>query len=288
MLWTDILSGDFEAAVEQSKGVCGLVVGCVEHHGKHLPLGQDVIHAGGVAEIAAEKEPIVLFPHMYFGEKQGAGEFAGTIIFSSKLIFDILTETCAEIARNGFKKIVLINGHGGNVAMLNNFARSILHDKNEYMVFVYNSSSAWPKVSEMIEMIDGGKRDYFPELTDDDIQVLRNHVANCKVSGHGCFRETGITLGLRPDLVDLSRLNDVDGCSTHRLDHISKAGFYTPFGWMSSYPNSLSSDGHDGNNERIGRSLVKYASDKMAEAFKILKDDAECEKYMYEWLAKQK
>ena len=98
MLWTEILSGQFEAAVEKAKGVCALVVGGVEQHGNHLPMGQDVIHAGGVTELAAQKEPVVIFPHMYFGEKQGAGEYPGTIMFSSKLLFDILTESCAEIA----------------------------------------------------------------------------------------------------------------------------------------------------------------------------------------------
>ena len=47
MLWTEILSGQFEAAVDKAKGVGVLVIGCVEHHGKHLPLGQDVYHAAG-------------------------------------------------------------------------------------------------------------------------------------------------------------------------------------------------------------------------------------------------
>lgn len=288
MLWTDILSGQFDKAVEESKGVCGLVVGCVEHHGKHLPLGQDVIHAGGVAEIAANKEPIVLFPHMYFGEKQGAGEFQGTIMFSSKLIFDILTESCEEIARNGFKKIILINGHGGNGAMLNNFARSVLHDKKDYMVFVYDVSKSWPKAQTIVDMVEDGQRDYFPELIDEDIELLRNYAVNCTTRGHGCLMETAVTLGVRPDLVDLSKVNDVDGRNVQRLSHLSKAGIYTPFGWMADFPNSLSSDTHDGNNERIGRSVVKYASDKLAEIFKLIKEDTACEEYHKQWLEKQK
>lgn len=287
MLWTEILSGDFEAEVEKSKGVCGLVVGCVEHHGRHLPLGQDVYHAAGVAELAAEREHFVLFPHMYFGEKQGAGEFKGTIMFSSKLMFDILTESCEEMARNGFKKIVLINGHGGNTAMLSNFARSVLHDKKDYMVYIYNITKSWPKVPQMLEMIQAGDKRYFSELTESDIAVLQNYVDTHTASGHGDLVETAMTLGSRPDLVDMSRVNDVDGRSTHHLDHLTKLGFSTHFDWMSSYPNSLSSDAHDGNNERIGRSVVDYAADRMAEAFKVLKEDKVCEEYHKQWLAKQ-
>ncbi len=287
MLWTEILSGDFEKAVEESKGVCGLVVGCIEHHGRHLPLGQDVYHAAGVAELAATREPIVLFPHMHFGEKQGAGEFKGTIIFSSKLMFDMLTESCEEIARNGFKKIVLINGHGGNGAMLNNFARSVLHDKKDYMVFTYDASKSWPKEQQILDMIAAGDKRYFTDLTEEDIAVIQNYVDNHTASGHGDLMETAMTLGCRPDLVDMSRVNDVDGRSTHLLDHLKEVGLSTHFDWMARYPNSLSSDAHDGNNERIGRAVLDFAADKMAHAFKVLKEDTVCEEYHKAWLAKQ-
>lgn len=288
MLWENLRADQFVPAIELSKGVCAMAVGCVEKHGLHLPLGCDVLHSSGVLELAAEKEPVCVFPKMYFGEKQGAGEFPGTIIFSSKLLFDILTESCAEMGRNGFKKIVLVSGHGGNTAMLNNFARSVLYKKNDYMVFVYSASSAWPKVQDMLDIIDAGDRDYFPELTDEDIATLRNYIKTNTVSGHGCLMETAIMLGLHPELVDLTKVNDESGASTHYMDRLTQAGYYTPFAWMANYPNSYSSDAHDGNNERIGRSAVKYAVEKMAGALKILKDDVSAEEYHARWLLKQK
>lgn len=287
MFWSEIMSGQFEAAVEKAKGVCAIVVGCMEQHGHHLPMGQDVIFTEGIAKRAAEKEPFVLFPSMYFGEKTGAGEFPGTVIFSSKLRFDILTESCDEIARNGFKKIVLINGHGGNGAMLSNFARSVLYSKKNYMVFVYDIVSAWPSFREMLAEIDAGNRAAYPELTDEDIAAIRNHRENRTASGHGCLMETAMTLGTRPDLVDLSRVNEVDGSSTHYMSHIVDAKFYTPFHWMSHYPNSYTSDCHDGNSERIGRTVVSYAVDKVASAMKVLKEDTACEAYLEQWLKKQ-
>lgn len=288
MLWSEIISGQFEDAVKKANGVCAIVVGCMEQHGHHLPIGQDVIFTEGIATRAAKKEPFVLFPSMYFGEKTGAGEFPGTVIFSAKLRFDILTEACDEIARNGFRKIVLINGHGGNGAMLGNFARSVLHSKKNYMVFVYDIVSAWPSFREMLAEIDAGNRAAYPELTDEDIAAIRNHRENRTASGHGCMMETAMTLGTRPDLVDLSRVNEVSGTATHRLTHIEKAKFYTPFGWMSDFPNSYSSDAHDGNSERIGRTVVKYAAEKLANAIKVLKEDTACEAYLAEWLSKQK
>ncbi len=200
--------------MERAKGVCVMVVGCVEHHGKHLPLGQDMIHTAGVVELAAQKEPVVIFPHMYFSEKQGAGEFKGTIIFSTRLMLDLLKESCSEMARNGFKKIILVNGHGD-------------------------------------------------------------------------LMETAMTLAIRPDLVDMSKVSEVDGRSTGYLSHLAKAGFYTPFDWMSSFSNSYASDAHDGNNERIGKTFLKETVHKTAEAFRLIKDDNLCEEYLKEWLSKQ-
>jgi hypothetical protein len=85
----------------------------------------------------------------------------------------------------------------------------------------------------------------------------------------------------------MSRVNDVDGRSTNLLGHLRDVGLSTHFDWMSIYPNSLSSDAHDGNNERIGRAVVDYAADKMAQAFKVLKEDTVCEEYHKAWLAKQ-
>ena len=288
MLWTEILSGDFEKAVEETKGVGILPIGCIEHHGRHLPLGHDTFQVGEMSKLAAQIEPAIVFPYMYFGEKQGTGEFKGTVIFSSKLIFDILTETCDEMARNGIKKIIIFNGHGGNCAMLNNFARSTLYAKKDYMVFVNHLHVAWLSVKKAIELIDEGSRpDIFSELTDEDIAAIRNHNDNKSASGHGCFSETAMALGLYPELCDMSRLNDVSGKNVHRLSHITAAGFYTPFAWMADYPNSLSSDEHDGNNERIGRCFVKYTVENMAKAIKIIKDDTAVEEYHKEWCAKQ-
>jgi len=56
---------------------------------------------------------------------------------------------------------------------------------------------------------------------------------------------------------------------------------------MADYPNSLSSDEHDGNNERIGRAFVKLTVERLAEAFKLIKEDTACEEYHKEWSKKQ-
>ena len=82
MVWEYLRSEEFKAAVERAQGVCAVPIGCLEKHGPHAPLGTDTIQAEQIARLAAEKEPVVVFPTMYFGEKCGAGEFPGTVIFS--------------------------------------------------------------------------------------------------------------------------------------------------------------------------------------------------------------
>ena len=280
MLWENLREEEFKSAVKESNGLCILPIGCVEKHGQHLPLGTDVIWAGELARISAEKEPAVVFPTMYFGEKTGAGEFNGTIIFSAKLRFDILTETCDEIARNGFKKILILNGHGGNGDMIGNFLRSVLYSKKDYMVYSTYINLASCAPDKLLE----ANYDY---LTADDKKILQSYVDEGKFDGHGGFVETSRILGVRPELVRLDKMNQESGLSVERFAEFSKYNVSTPFAWMADYPNSYSGSYHEGLNERIARAQVEYASDKAASVFKFLKNETVSNEYHKEWLAKQ-
>ena len=277
MLWENLREEEFEAAVKKANGVCVVPVGCVEKHGQHLPLGTDVLHSSQIAALAAEEEYAVVFPSMYFGEKTGAGEFTGTIMFSAELRFKILQETCKEIARNGFKKILLYNGHGGNGSMLGNFSRSVLMEKNDYMVFTANINLATPKKLVNLEY------DY---LTEEDREILQNFVDENKTYGHGGIVETGWLYHLCPQLVRLDKMGQESGLSTGRFDEFSKRGISTPFGWMANYPNSYTGEPH-GMNERIARAMVDYTKDDLKEMIRFLKTETISDEYQREWLSKQ-
>lgn len=281
MLWEELRQDEFLDAVLESKGVCVLPIGCVEAHGIHMPLACDVMHVYGATKLAAEVEPVVVFPPLYFGEKSGAGEFPGTIIFPETLIQAILEQCCKEIHRNGFKKILIVNGHGGNTAILNNFARSVLQSKGGYSVFIVseNLSNCFPqKILENIHK--------YPELTEEDIAILKDYVEKGKKGGHGCFTETGWMYHLRPDLVRLDLMDKVDGTSSHLFDEFTKRGIYTPFAWMGNFPNSLDGDYHAGLNERIAKVMNDRAVEQLAEAFKFLKEETVSESYYESWAAK--
>jgi len=279
MLWENLREEEFKEAIEKSNGVCILPIGCLEKHGQHMPVGTDVIQAAEFARIAAEKEDAVVFPAMYFGEKTGSGEFAGTIMFSAKLRFDILTETCREIARNGFKKILIYNCHGGNSDMIGNFTRSVLYDKNDYMVFSTDlTTNCIPEILEI----------GYDFLNEDDIKIMRDFVDNKIVHGHACFVETAFIYSVRPETIRIDKMNQEDGLSNHRFDKFGEKGIGTPFAWMANYPNSYSGGYVPGLNERIARAVKEYSTDVLADKIKFLKEETISDQYHAEWITKQK
>lgn len=280
MLWENLREEEFKEAIEESKGLCILPVGCLEKHGQHLPVGTDVIHITEIAKRAAEKEPACVFPTMYFGEKTGAGEFYGTVIFSPELRLQILKETCSEIYRNGFDKILIYNGHGGNQAMISYFMRGLLYEKTPYSVFDYSLGSdfATPK-----KILNEG----YKYLTTEDRKILEAYNNEKKRFGHADFIETGWVYGVRPETVRLDKIYDESYESTHRFDEFSKLRINTPFAWMANYPNSYEGDMHDGMNERIARAVVDFSVSRLQNVIKFLKNETVSNEYKKEWLSKQ-
>ena len=280
MLWTELRHEEFAPAREASKGVCILPVGCIEKHGQHLPLGTDAFAVANIARLVAEKEPVMVFPEMYFGEKTGAGEFDGTVMFSARLRLDILKETCKEIARNGFKKILVLNGHGGNAAMISYFMRSVLEEKNDYMVF---SCRGVPMNRRCNTILDKN----FDYLTEEDKEILRDFIVSKKPIGHGCFVETATAYGLYPELIRLDKMTAEDGYTTRRFAELSAHGIESPFTWMADYPNSYTGAAHP-INERIARAFVDVEVETIADTVRFLKNETISDEYHAEWLAKQK
>ncbi len=280
MIWENLREEEFENAIKESKGLCILPVGCLEKHGQHLPVGTDVIHITEIAKRAAEIETAMVFPTMYFGEKTGAGEFKGTVIFSPELRLQILKETCNEIYRNGFNKILIYNGHGGNQSMISYFSRGVLYEKTPYSVFDYalGSDFATPK-----KLLNEG----YKYLTTEDRKILQAYNDEKKRFGHADFIETGWVYGTRPETVRLDKVYDESYESTHRFDEFNKLRINTPFSWMANFPNSYEGDMHDGMNERIARAMVDYSVEKLCEVIKFLKAETVSDEYKKEWIAKQ-
>lgn len=284
MLWEDLRCEQFEEAVKISKGVCVVPIGCLEKHGPHSPLGTDTIIATGIATKAAELEPVVVFPTMYFGDKSGAGEFPGTVIFSLETRWHIFRETCNEIHRNGFSKILFLNGHGGNKDMLGAFTRAMMKENPDVMCFVKGVGG---DVTETITEVlaDPDTYDY---LTEEDRAAMQEFLDKKMRFGHACFSETARCTYFRPETMRLDGIADESGDSTHRFDAFKEHGIQTHFTWMGNYPNSYSASNGYKMNERIAKAFTEHRIPKMAAAIRFLKEETISNEYFKEWRPKQK
>src|SRR5580698_10081861 len=134
--WEELTGPDFITAIHQAQDVCILPFGIIEKHGPHLPLGTDLINVRYATEHAAAAEYAVIFPAYYFGQIAEARHEPGTVSYSMHMQLDLLQETTDEMGRNGCKKIIIVNGHGGNEDLLPYFAQSQLATPRDYVVYV--------------------------------------------------------------------------------------------------------------------------------------------------------
>ncbi|HNY92816.1 MAG TPA: creatininase family protein [bacterium] len=102
--YEELTSPQFVQAVKSSQATCIIPIGIMEKHGPHLPLGTDLIDARKIALTAAAREYAVVFPPYYFGQINEAKHQPGTVAYSHELVWNILQETCEELARNGMKR----------------------------------------------------------------------------------------------------------------------------------------------------------------------------------------
>src|SRR5688500_9244336 len=112
--WDELTASDWPEALQRSNRTIILPIGILEKHGPHAPMGSDLIHVREWAARAAKKEYAVVFPDYFYGQINEARHQPGTFALPNRLVLELLDSTCAEIGRNGFNKIIIINGHGGN------------------------------------------------------------------------------------------------------------------------------------------------------------------------------
>src|SRR6195256_4560784 len=135
--WDELTASEWPKALEMSKQTCILPIGILEKHGPHVPIGSDLIQVREWAARATKKEYAVVFPDYFYGQINEARHQPGTFCLPSKLVLELLDATCQEIARNGFDKIVIINGHGGNPELLRYFIQSQLEHRRDYAVYFF-------------------------------------------------------------------------------------------------------------------------------------------------------
>ncbi len=114
-------------------------IGAIEQHGPHLPLVVDAAIATAVVGQALHKLdtaiPAYALPTLHYGKSNEHWRFPGTVTLTAQTLMAVLTEMAEGIYRAGFRKLVFINGHGGQPQVLEIVARDLRQQYPDLMVF---------------------------------------------------------------------------------------------------------------------------------------------------------
>jgi len=253
--WEELTAGDFKEAIAIAQGTCLLPFGILEKHGPHLPIGTDLLNVRYVAEHAALQEYAVIFPEYFAGQIFEAKHEAGTIAYSPDLQLRLLQETTDEMARNGCKKVIIVNGHGGNESLLPYFAQTQLYKPHDYVVYVQWGHEPTKKVGS--------------EKTGPD--------------WHAGESETSNTLVTHPNLVHMDRAGEESGTDQKRLK--LPENVYTGIWWYARFPYHYSGNGAAATKEQ-GEADVQSWVYAVVRAIKAVKADDESLKLQNEFYEK--
>ncbi|MGD8209278.1 MAG: creatininase family protein [Desulfobacterales bacterium] len=198
-LWGELTWPEAQERFQQVD-IALLPVGAIEQHGPHLPVDTDAFDAKylalRVAEACSEPKPLIL-PSISYGVSYHHEEFKGTVSISNDTLSKLVHDIGISVSRNGIKKLVIINGHGGNSPALNYAAQMINRD------------------AQIFVCVDTG------ETSDVDIYAL----AETPNDVHAGEIETSTTLAVRPHLVKMNQASrEVPEFSSRYLDFTSKRG----------------------------------------------------------------
>lgn len=104
---------------EQQPRVAVLPVGSFEQHGRYLPLITDTAIACIIAREIADAYPVHLLPPLTVSCSHEHGSWPGTVSISAKTLFAVVEDIRASLVRSGIKRLVIVNGHGGNYVLSN-------------------------------------------------------------------------------------------------------------------------------------------------------------------------
>jgi creatinine amidohydrolase len=207
-------------AVELGK-VCILPCGAVEQHGHHLPLDVDLVCPGGIARGAGQAlaDKILVLPTICYGYTGHVMDFPGTINSNYTTFMEHVLDVTRSLAYHGFKKIILLNGHGSNMPNLDLVARRTnLETDAECLVIAW-----WNLLTVDKKFLPGWRESKFP--------------GGC---AHACELETSLYLYLdeenvRKDKIKSGVISFNEDQSPFNWVDLFAAGPATVISWTSSY-----------------------------------------------------
>lgn len=230
-----------EIAAMKEHQVCIIPVGSLERHGDHLPTGMDGLAVQRWAQLVAEREPCIVLPPLYYAIHYAGRNATGLVAIPTITFLQFLESICDDVARNGFKKILLLNGHGGNRNTLNAFLQMIADKGKDYAVFL-------PPLFLCNEVIE--------KVTETGV-------------GHAGEGETSYALYLFPEHV---RNHAIPDRLSDTLKDYDVAPASTQLDWYGRFPDQYAGDAR-GATAQKGRQIVEAQVEALVELVRKIKKD---------------
>jgi creatinine amidohydrolase len=174
--WTEITE------LERDRTVAILPTAAVEQHGPHLPLDTDAFLCTQVAEESAARAqregPVLIAPTFPYGSSTHHMAFAGTLTLGAETFLAAVGELCGSLVEHGFRRLLVVNGHGGNSALAREAVQQLANRAPVLAACVDYWAFARETAAEVRESPLGGM-------------------------AHACEFETSLMLHLRPETVRL-------------------------------------------------------------------------------------
>ena len=217
-------------------------IGAIEQHGPHLPVDTDANSVSTVAERAAGAlgpETCLVLPTIHWGLSPYWLPFAGTISLRPETILALMRDIGASVAGHGFRRMIILNGHGGNAGIIAVGATEMAEAGIRAM-----SISYWSLLGDALHRLT--PRDF-------------GHI------GHAGQTETSIQLHLQPEFVDPGWVSITNWAD---LEPLAK-GLATPGAYSPPLPKVEAPNGIYGDvtsaSDQLGAEIVKMAAGKLAD-----------------------
>jgi len=243
VLWNQ-MTAEAVCAQAEADAIVLLPVASTEQHGPHLATGVDTVLCGEVCRLTAHKvvkhRPIVVAPTVWMGLAEHHMSFGGTFTVSLATWHALLHDLCEAILRAGFEKILIVNGHGGNMAALNTLTTELTRDLDS-------------PIATTTYFIPASKAGKIDPILEDQKGLI-----------HACEAETSMMMAVTPDLVDHDRLPEAHGPQPTMDELLSPAMLrWRPI--MEVSPSGVLGDARNSSAEK-GERLLQAVSDVLAEA----------------------
>jgi len=222
---------------ESDKRIAVLPVGSFERHGDHLPLGTDTLEASYVAEKVAERLGAHLYPPIWYGCSRSLERFPGTVSVDEEHFRAYVEDVLRGIARNGYKLILVVNGHGGNTNVLKLAAKRVSSEVGVAIIVV----------------------DWWRDVAQDKRRQLFGS------PGHAGEDETSAMLYIAPGSVDMDKAKD------YEAPWFPKLSAYSPLLEEMLYPEAVLGRATRASAEK-GREWLEAVVEEIVEATREIYD----------------